>query len=120
MDCESVDIYPVGWGELVGHKLEGPRQAAPLKKEKKKAVGKRGKKRAHGNGAVSPGSGLSQVNKVLSLLEACFDLISGSPLSMNIQIMSRKITENLGFKSLLRKVNFEYKNKHFQYVLCDF
>merc|ERR1719460_3390349 len=54
MDCESVDIYPVGWGELVGHKLEGPRQAAPLKKEKKKAVGKRGKKRAHGNGAVSP------------------------------------------------------------------
>lgn len=26
MDCETVDIYPVGWGELVGHKLEGPRQ----------------------------------------------------------------------------------------------
>ena len=26
MDCESADIYPVGWGELVGHKLEGPRQ----------------------------------------------------------------------------------------------
>ena len=67
MDCESVDIYPVGWGELVGHKLEGPRQAAPLKKEKKKAVGKRGKKRAHGNGAVSPGSGLSQVSTYLAI-----------------------------------------------------
>lgn len=25
MDCENVDIYPVGWAELVGHKLEGPR-----------------------------------------------------------------------------------------------
>ena len=68
MDCESVDIYPVGWGELVGHKLEGPRQAAPLKKEKKKTVGKRGKKRAHGNGAVSPGSGLSQVSTYLAIV----------------------------------------------------
>ena len=72
MDCESVDIYPVGWGELVGHKLEGPRQAAPLKKEKKKAVGKRGKKRAHGNGAVSPGSGLSQVSIHLTNKEKGF------------------------------------------------
>ena len=40
--------------------------------------------------------------KVLSLLEACFDLILGS--SMKIQIMGGKMTENLGFKSLLRKV----------------
>jgi hypothetical protein len=43
-------------------------------------------------------------SKVLSLLEACFDLISGSSLSMIIQIMGGKITENLGFKSPLRKV----------------
>ena len=42
--------------------------------------------------------------KVLSFLEACFDLISGSSLSMKIQIMGGKITENLGFKSPLRKV----------------
>ena len=62
MDCESVDIYPVGWGELVGHKLEGPRLAVPTKKEKKKNVGKRAKKRSHNNGALSPGSGLSQVS----------------------------------------------------------
>ena len=52
----------IGWAELVGHKLEGPRMALPTKKEKKKAVGKRGKKRSHNNGAVSPGSGLSQVS----------------------------------------------------------
>ena len=43
-------------------------------------------------------------DKVLSLLEACFDLISGSSLSMKIPIMGGKITENLGFKSLLWKV----------------
>ena len=41
--------------------------------------------------------------KVLSLLEACFDVISASSLSMKIQIMGEKITENLGFKSPLRK-----------------
>ena len=66
MDCESVDIYPVGWAELVGHKLEGPRVALPAKAEKKKKTGnKRGKKRSHNNstsnGSLSPGSGLSQV-----------------------------------------------------------
>jgi len=44
--------------------------------------------------------------KVLFLLKACFDLISGSSLSMKIQIMGGKITENLVFKSPLRKVNF--------------
>ena len=43
--------------------------------------------------------------KVLSFLEACFYLIPSSSLSMKIQIMGRKITENLGFKSPLRKVN---------------
>lgn len=25
LDCESPDMYPVGWCILVGHKLEGPR-----------------------------------------------------------------------------------------------
>jgi hypothetical protein len=25
LDCESPDMYPVGWCELVGHKLEAPR-----------------------------------------------------------------------------------------------
>ena len=34
--------------------------------------------------------------KVLSPLEACFDLISGSSLHMKIQIMGGKITEILG------------------------
>ena len=39
MDCESVDMYPVGWCELVGHRLEGPRMKIPPKKEKKKKQG---------------------------------------------------------------------------------
>ena len=46
MDCDTVDIYPVGWAELVGHKLESPRpaQTLPTKKEKRKggAGGKKG------------------------------------------------------------------------------
>ena len=42
--------------------------------------------------------------KVLSLLEACFDLISPPSPSMKIQIMGGKMTENLGFHSPLRKV----------------
>ena len=71
MDCESVDIYPVGWAELVGHKLEGPRLAMPAKKEKKlPKKGGRGKKRSHNpsnnssNGGLSPGSALSQVSYI--------------------------------------------------------
>ena len=44
--------------------------------------------------------------KVLSFLEACFDLISSSSLSMKIQIMGGKITENLRFKSLLWMLRF--------------
>ena len=46
------------------------------------------------------------VDKVLSPLEASSDLILGSSLSMKIQIMGGKITEDLGFKSLLRNVKF--------------
>ena len=37
---------------------------------------------------------------------SCFDLISRSSLHMKIQITGGKITENLGFKSLVRKVKF--------------
>ena len=44
--------------------------------------------------AVSPG-------KVLFLLEACFDLILSPSPSMKIQMVGRKITENLGFESPL-------------------
>lgn len=29
LDCESADIYPVGWCVLVSHKLEGPPAPAP-------------------------------------------------------------------------------------------
>merc|ERR1719266_394655 len=45
MDCECVDIYPVGWAELVGHRLEGPRmkippaKKMPAKEKKRKSGG---------------------------------------------------------------------------------
>ena len=42
MDCESVDMYPVGWCELVGHRLEGPRMKMPLKKKEEKKKRKQG------------------------------------------------------------------------------
>ena len=65
--------------------------------------------------------------KALSLLEACFDLISGSSLSMKIQIIGRNITENLGFKSSLRKVkkilfffSFHFQILHTILVIFDF
>ena len=45
---------------------------------------------------------------VLSFLESSFDLILGSSLSMKIQIMVGKITENLRFKSLLQKVKKKF------------
>ena len=41
-------------------------------------------------------------SKVLSLLEACFDLISSPSPSIKIQIIGGKNTENLGLESLLR------------------
>ena len=52
------------------------------------------------------------LGKVLSLLGACFDLISNSSLSMNIQIMGGKITENLGFESPLLKVKIVIYQTH--------
>jgi hypothetical protein len=35
MDAGSPDIYPVGWAELVGHKLEPPPAVKPPASEKK-------------------------------------------------------------------------------------
>ena len=54
--------------------------------------------------------------KVLSLLETCFDLISGPSHHMKIQIMGRKMTENLGSKSLHQKVKIilSFFSFHFQ------
>ena len=59
------------------------------------------------SGAVNePQQGAIHIlHKVLSLLEACFGLISGSSLHIKIQIMGGIITENLRFKSPLRMVN---------------
>ena len=44
--------------------------------------------------------------KVEKLYPPCLDLISSPSLSMKIQILGGKITENLGFKSPLRMVKF--------------
>lgn len=45
LDCESSDIYPVGWCQSMGHKLEGPKcQTANITKSPK-APKKRGRKK---------------------------------------------------------------------------
>ena len=38
LDCDSPDIYPVGWCVTVGHKLEGPRIAVTQLKQQIKNV----------------------------------------------------------------------------------
>ena len=48
------------------------------------------------------------------IFEACFDLILGSSLHMKIQSMGGKITENLGIKSQLWKINFFFVLFYFQ------
>ena len=45
MDCDAIDIYPVGWAELVGHKLESPRPTQPLTTKKEKRKGGTGGKK---------------------------------------------------------------------------
>ena len=66
---------------------------------------------------------LMLLSKIKKFQLSCQDLISSPSLSMKIQIMSRKITENLGFKSLLRKVKQFLSFFHFQILhrkLCIF
>lgn len=48
LDCESADIYPVGWCVLVNHKLEGPPapQPAPSKAAAKPKAQKKRKKKS--------------------------------------------------------------------------
>lgn len=58
MDCESVDVYPVGWCELVGHRLEGPRMKMPVKQ-----VVKKEKKRKSTAGNTKKGSVASKARK---------------------------------------------------------
>lgn len=72
LDCESPDMYPVGWCHLVGHKLEGPRapstkaSAAAGKtpkgvKKKPRRRHKKGKGSPSGLGPNKKGSGNSSV-----------------------------------------------------------
>jgi len=52
MDAHSVNFYPVGWAELVGHRLEHPPQdeaKEEVKKEKKTVKNTKKKKAAKGN-----------------------------------------------------------------------
>jgi len=45
MDARSPDIYPIGWCELTGHKLEPPRPAQVVPKPPPSKKSKKGKKK---------------------------------------------------------------------------
>lgn len=88
LDCESPDIYPVGWGVTVGHKLEGPPSAnagkphlMPIKhlpKGSAKKQSKKGPKRKSGGKeqfVVSPGGESTRWN-----LWKCWDVNGSSRL----------------------------------------
>lgn len=55
LDARSPDIYPVGWCELINHKLEEPR--APPKPPQQTKKGKKGKKKAGVRGGKPGGPG---------------------------------------------------------------
>lgn len=56
LDARSPDIYPVGWCELVLHKLEAPRAPPkPLQPVKKGKKGKKGKAGKPGGKPGGPG-----------------------------------------------------------------
>ncbi|XP_023179836.2 polycomb protein Sfmbt isoform X2 [Drosophila hydei] len=65
LDCESADIYPVGWCVLVGHKLEGPprvaHQQVPKPAPKAKVQRKRKTKKG-ANGATGAASNKQSIH----------------------------------------------------------
>lgn len=54
LDCESADIYPVGWCVLVGHKLEGPPRVSHQQHPKPAAKPKVQRKRKTKKGGSAP------------------------------------------------------------------
>lgn len=57
IDSESCDLYPVGWCELVSHRLEPPRSPAPIKpgQQRPKSLGRRRRKGRMPKGRNIPG-----------------------------------------------------------------
>lgn len=94
LDCESPDMYPVGWCVLVGHKLEGPfvkPKNQPAVKMSPKARRKR-KKKGAGGGKVEPMSlrvtALSTNNgggKKVSQLKKTQERINNEPLRLKYE-----------------------------------
>lgn len=105
LDCESPDIYPVGWCVTVGHKLEGPpsahsgkTQLMPIKitpKASAKKQHKKGPKRKSGGKeqyVVSPG-GKQNILNPGELFANIFFLINRSK-AISSFIVSNAINEH--------------------------
>lgn len=86
LDCESPDIYPVGWCQLVAHKLEGP--PSPMKnglaasqRPNQKGVRKRGRRGRRGGGAGQAHSTRPQAKSVATQHLSPFAYADDSSLS---------------------------------------
>lgn len=53
LDCESTDIFPVGWCRAVGHRLEAPHNPAAPSKPKAQLT-KRGGRKKKGKTQTDP------------------------------------------------------------------
>ncbi|XP_055681999.1 polycomb protein Sfmbt isoform X2 [Lutzomyia longipalpis] len=73
LDCESPDIFPVGWCVMVKHRLEGPKLMSPLKpipvkkRSKKKGRGRKGMKNT--TSPSTPKVEKESVNKIARSIE---------------------------------------------------
>lgn len=71
LECNSPDVYPVGWCVLVGHKLEGPRILPKLPPQPKISP-KLGRKKRGRRKGVKNGEGQSK--KWVDFLKELFSL----------------------------------------------
>ncbi|KAK9875733.1 hypothetical protein WA026_009530 [Henosepilachna vigintioctopunctata] len=86
LDCESPDIYPVGWCQSVGHKLEGPpvhAKVVPNPIKANKAVKKKNRKKKTKDQSCSPKSIASSTRSVKTerSVDLSFSLIKDEPES---------------------------------------
>ncbi|XP_018572663.1 polycomb protein Sfmbt isoform X2 [Anoplophora glabripennis] len=97
LDCESPDIYPVGWCQSVGHKLEGPpvvpKPAAPVIKSPK--VKKKGRKKKIKDGPPKSSSSTSTSTASIKLPKVEMD-IEENPVIADIKKEITKPEENDG------------------------
>lgn len=120
LDCESADIYPVGWCVLVNHKLEGPprvaHQQAPKPAPKPKIQRKRKPKKGAAGGKT-PTDNNTQSGKFFFLIKVIRIPVYHHASSIVIPVKSRtialKTTPHLPKLSIKLELKPEHHNAAF-------